>query len=306
MMARAKTRNIPVFFDVDDLVFDPDQIHLVLDTLDQDIERDEIWQDWFGWVGRTAATLKICDAAIVTNTFLARCVEEYAPGTRTNIVPNFLNRRQQELSLSLLSSKRASDFARDEHIHLGYFSGTPTHNRDFAIAEGSLARLLDRDPRVVIRVVGFLEPTGGTVSYQDRLEFYPLQNFLDLQRLIAESEINLAPLQDNRFTNCKSELKYFEAAICGTLTIASPTYTFRQAIRDGETGFLARAHEWDSKLQAAIAAVEDHDTYVAMAERAVRQVEESYSWNCQARLIERTIFGVCGRFSTATATAIND
>jgi len=35
-------------------------------------------------------------------------------------------------------------------------------------------------------------------------------------------EIVIAPLQENVFTNCKSELKYFEAAIVGTIPSYSP------------------------------------------------------------------------------------
>ena len=84
--------------------------------------------------------------------------------------------------------------------------------------------------RVVLRVVGCLEPGQELTKYRDRIEMFPLQDFLNLQRYVAQVEINIAPLQDNVFTNCKSELKFFEAAICGTLTLASPTFCFRNAI----------------------------------------------------------------------------
>ena len=66
----------------------------------------------------------------------------------------------------------------------------------------------------------------------ERIEVCPLQDFVNLQRLIGEVEINIVPLQDNAFTNCKSELKYFEAAIVETVTVATPTYTFSR-VRSG-------------------------------------------------------------------------
>ena len=53
----------------------------------------------------------------------------------------------------------------------------------------------------------------------------------------------------NDFTNCKSELKFFEAGLVETTTIASPTCTFKKAIIDGENGFLAEADEWYDKLE---------------------------------------------------------
>lgn len=291
LVARAKARGLPVLFDVDDLVFDPDHVHLLVHTLDQDPEVEATWDCWFTNIGRTGATLRLCDGAITTNAFLARQIEAYAPRLRARVVPNFLNREQQALSRRLFEAKRGSGFARDGRVHIGYFSGTPTHNRDFDVAAGALARLLDRDPRLVLRVVGFLEPRGELLRHRDRLEFHPLQDFLNLQRLIAEVELNIVPLQDNLFTNCKSELKYFEAAACGTLTVASPTFVFREAVAEGGTGFLARAHEWEAKLRTAIATLGEPDAYAAIAGRAFRHAAAAYGWDRQAGAIVAAVFG---------------
>ena len=76
-----------------------------------------------------------------------------------------------------------------------------------------------------------------------------MTDFRKLQRLMAEVDVNIAPLLINDFTNCKSELKFFEAAAVETTTIASPTYTFLEAISDGKNGFLAKPGEWFSKLE---------------------------------------------------------
>ena len=61
--------------------------------------------------------------------------------------------------------------------------------------------------------------------------------------------MNIAPLLVNDFTNCKSELKFFEAAAVETTTIASPTYAFKKAIADGKNGFLAEPGEWYDNLE---------------------------------------------------------
>lgn len=290
VISRARARNLPVLFDVDDLVFDPGYTHLIVDTLDHDVEVDATWDGFFAFTSRYSATLRMCDAAITTNERLASHLRRYMPGMPVSIVPNFLNRAQQEASRAMLARKRLSGFERDNRVHVGYFSGTPTHNRDFAVAAGAIVRLLERRSDVVVRVVGFLEPKGSLRRHSDRIEMFPLQDFLNLQRLIAEVEINLAPLQDNIFTNCKSELKYFEAAACGTITVASPTFTFSRAISDSCNGFLANAQEWDDKLEAALAVVEDRSTYATMAERAFRHVERDYGWDRHARAIVSAVF----------------
>jgi len=291
MILRARARGMRIFFDVDDLVFDTDYIHLLLDALGQPTGNQELWDYWFAYAGRLGATLQACDGAIVTNEFLAEKVGAYAPHITPNVVPNFLNRRQQAESERLFVSKCRSGFARDGRIHIGYFSGTPSHNRDFEVAASALCAILNEDPRIVIRTAGFLEPKDFIPDHQDRLEVYPLQDFLNLQGIIGEVEVNIAPLQSNTFTNCKSELKYFEAAIAGTLTVSSPSFTLCRAIRDGENGFLSNAHEWDLKLHEAIDTVLDTRGYFGMVEKAFHEVQHLYAWNRHAPQVVSAIFG---------------
>ena len=70
-----------------------------------------------------------------------------------------------------------------------------------------------------------------------------------LQELMGGVDVNLAPLRINRFTNCKSELKFFEAGAVETTTIASPSYAFKEAISDNENGVLAKKDEWFRKIK---------------------------------------------------------
>jgi len=286
LISRAKDRGCRVLFDVDDLVFDPEYVHLILDTLDSPTD-EQSFDLWFAAVARLGTTLRLCDGVIVTNTYLAERVRRYAERP-TYVIPNFLNREQITLSERIFGAKKKAGFSRSEQIHVGYFSGTPTHNKDFEIVAGALARLMRRDPRITLRVVGHLELKSHLTPFSSRIEFHPFQDFLNLQRLVGATEINLVPLQDNLFTNCKSELKYFEAGIVGTVTIASPTFTYRSAISDGENGFLANTQDWDEKLSLLLEMMDD---YPAIAERAFAHSEQRYSWANQAPLIERVVAG---------------
>lgn len=232
---RAKRRGIPVIFDVDDLVFDTRYVHLIMHTLDQTGTSEQDWDFWFAYIGRIGATLRLCDRAITTNAHLAERIADFA-GIETAIIPNFMNASQLDYSRAVQAAKQQSGFMRDASLHIGYFSGSPTHAKDFALTETALAKILHRYPQTRVRMVGYLEPAGPLLAYQDRIDREPFHDYVNLQRLIGATEINIAPLQDNLFTNCKSELKYFEAAIVGTATIASPTYTFLRAIRPGDNG----------------------------------------------------------------------
>jgi glycosyltransferase involved in cell wall biosynthesis len=132
------------------------------------------------------------------------------------------------------------------------------------------------------------------------MEFVPFQDFINLQRVIGSTEINIAPLQDNAFTNCKSELKYFEAAAVGTITIASPTYTFARAIDHGENGYLANSYEWFDQLQEVIEAI---DQLECLSSRARDYVREKYCWFNQWKCIEKALFGACEGESVIDAEA---
>jgi glycosyltransferase involved in cell wall biosynthesis len=287
MITRAKAKGKRVIFDVDDLVFNTDYVHLILRTLDQSLETVEAWNHWFGFIGRIGATLRMCDAAIATNAYLAEKISEYS-GLPSSVIPNFLDREQLEISDRIFEAKARSDFRRNGEIHIGYFSGTPTHNHDFAIVNSALATVLEEDARVRIVVVGFLELKGGLERFADRIIFYPLHDFINLQRLMSMVEINIVPLMDNGFTNCKSELKYFEAAAVGTLTIATPIHSYASCIENGENGYLSTATQWLTSIRTLIKRLDD---YPAMAARAHAHAMSKYAWFHQLPVIERVIFG---------------
>ena len=224
--------------------------------------------------------MDLADEVIVTNDYLADRTREVLDKP-VRIVPNFMGNEQIAYSRGLVAARAAAGRTGDGFLHVGYFSGTPTHNRDFAIAAGAVARLLRADAAARLRVVGYLELKDSPLSgLEDRIDVVPLTNYMDLQRLIAETEINLAPLQDNRFTNCKSELKYFDAAAVAIPTLASPTFTMANAIRHGVNGVLARVDEWDEQLGDLVGSYRERG--VAMGEAAFEHAMSTYSPSAMA------------------------
>lgn len=286
LISKARDYGKRVFFDVDDLIFDLDYLHLIVTTLDQDVTYPGLWDTWFAMIGRLGATLKLCEAAITTNEYLAERIRQFSPKP-VFVIPNFMNREQLQISQRIYQQKQQSGFARDGRIHVGYFSGTPTHNRDLELAASALHRLLIKNPQVVLRVVGYMELKEPLRELGERIERLPFHDFINLQRRVGEVELNLMPLQDNEFTNCKSELKYFEAGIAGTVSIASPVFTYRQGIKEGVTGYLARDYEWDAKLAEALARLGD---YRAMAEQAYADCEQRYAYYHYTDRIAETLF----------------
>ncbi len=248
LVARARAAGCRVLFDVDDLIFDTRYVSLVLETLDRSPD-EEMLDEWFASMSRIGTLLRLCDGVITTNPFLAERIADFSR-LPTWVVPNFLNALQLERSAEV---RRARPRATRSSVNtIGYFSGTPTHNRDFELVAGALAKVMTRHQHVRLLIVGFLDLGSALRGFGERIDILPLTDFLTLQTLIGSADLNIVPLQTNIFSNSKSELKYFEAAIVETPTMATPTYTFRAAIEDGVNGYLVDAYDWEDRLELAV------------------------------------------------------
>jgi glycosyltransferase involved in cell wall biosynthesis len=257
----AKWHSIPVICDLDDYLFDDEAITHSDYLQSQPIEAAHTlireWRELIRLCGYyTGATAFLCDRAKSL--------------ASAHLIPNGLNLAQIELSqLALEEALRAPV---REFLRLGYFSGTLTHQADFAIISRVLARLLQEFPRLCLAVVGNLElgefPALSPFHY--RIEKRPFVDWRLLPAEIARVDINLIPLVVNPFTEGKSDLKYFEAALLKVPSVASPTEVFRSCIQHGINGFLADSpDEWYQSLRVLIL---KHDVRREIGENAYQHV----------------------------------
>ena len=269
LVTRARAAGCRVLFDVDDLIFDTRYVSLVLETLDRN-PGEAMLDEWFAAMSRVGALLRLCDGAISTNHFLAARIEEFAQ-LPTWVVPNFLNALQLDRSEEIRRARDSSERSNGV-TSIGYFSGTPTHNRDFELVSTALANVMTRHTDVRLLIVGFLDVGSALRGFGERIDILPLTDFLTLQTLIGATSLNIVPLQTNVFSNSKSELKYFEAAIVETPTLATPTYSFRLAIEDGVNGYLVDAYDWENRIEQAVRGDLD------LAGVSVRGLEHALRW----------------------------
>ena len=241
LIKRAKRHNIMVLFDLDDLVFDYRDLQVLTESV---CEKNKLY--WLGYVWGVRRIAKRVDGFICTNEFLAEKLKR-SFGKRVGVIRNSLNKEQVELSRELIKQKttKKNDFT------IGYFSGSPTHEKDFRMVEPELIRFLSEHEDTKLEVVGYMEFSDQISQFIDegKVKIRKPVSYLELLKLISEVEVNIAPLVINDFTNCKSELKFFEAAVVETTTIASPIYSYKKAMEDGENGLLARKGEWFDKLE---------------------------------------------------------
>lgn len=238
----AHENKIKVGLDIDDLVFDTKYLDVMLDTIGEKTNQSY----WVAYFASVQSMAKQMDFFITTNKFLSDKIKgSYNKPCKE--IRNSLN--DEQLFASEVYTKRKE--RGDGKFVVGYFSGSPTHKKDLEVALPEVLEFLNKHDEAVLEIVGYmrLDKEVRQRVREGKIIFVPFVDFRKLQKLMAEVDVNIAPLLVNDFTNCKSELKFFEAAVVETTTIASPSYTFKKAIKDGENGFLAKPGEWFDKLE---------------------------------------------------------
>jgi glycosyltransferase involved in cell wall biosynthesis len=275
--------NKPVLYDIDDHIFTLEGNALLVASLDRGLTRFGQAEKWMGVVGRIRQSLQMVDGVITTTDFLATQLRTQF-SVPVAVVPNFLNTEQWEFSSTLRATRVAPP--PDAPV-IGYFSGSASHNRDYQIAEEGLLHVLELFPRARLRIAGYLEPPESLKKFAERIDRLPFMDFLGLQRAISEVSVNLSPLQHNAFSYSKSELKYFEAAAVGVLTVASPVPVFSQAITHQHNGYLADHLAWPDVLEEALTT--PPATQLERATNALTHTADHYTGTALAKEIIATI-----------------
>lgn len=249
LVYEARKLHIPIVYDVDDRVFDLDALPMMTNSIAVDLSLDRHYEFWFAYFARNGFTASRADCFTTTNDYLGGYLQEKF-GKPYRVIRNSLNHEQLSISEKARHKKRLVQRDISDEFIIGYFSGSPSHNNDLAIIAPELAMFLNEHRNAKLYVVGFMQfpEILQPAIAREQIVFEPLTDFLNLQVLTAGVDVNIVPLLDNSFTNCKSELKFFEAGVVDTLTIASPIYTYRHCIRDGENGYLCMPGQWYSRL----------------------------------------------------------
>jgi len=223
---------------------------------------------YYDGINRTQKTLQMCDYATTSTETIALELKKYVKEV-------FVSRNSFDESL-LKRSFDARLLKKDKNdIYLGYFSGSATHNLDFEMIANPVLKILEKYSNVKLLIVGHLDLPSSFDKFKERVEYKNFVPFKELQNLIAEVDINLAPLTDTLFNNAKSEIKYTEAALIKTPSVASPREAFLTIIKDGVNGFVAQnEEEWFEKISNL---VEDKKLRNDIADKAFSDVEKKYS-----------------------------
>ncbi|MDA8393339.1 MAG: glycosyltransferase [Actinomycetota bacterium] len=245
VIERTRSLGAPVLFDVDDLIFDPGAAsHIPALSLLPDDEA----RLWMEGVNRYRTTLEACDGFIGSTAMLVERASALTglPSYRFDNGVGLVSGRDSDAALGRSR--------RDGPVRIGYLSGTNTHTHDWAMVEPAVLDVMRSNPSVELWLIGLIEPSQALQEMSARVRRVGPQHWRLLPQLLRDLDVNLAPLTAGSvFNEAKSAIKWLEAALVETPTVASPTIPNREAVDSGSNGVLASdLQEWASWLDRLV------------------------------------------------------
>lgn len=198
-----------------------------------------------------------CDGAIVSTPRLAEEVRKMQMG------PVFLWRNgidaqtEQAIEYAAKNANRPVSVKAGDPLRIVYASGSRAHEADFRTVSDAVLELMQKHANVELHIIGYLELPEGFESVDNRVFQTMFLDYPSYIAKLAECHICIIPLVPDEFNDCKSAIRYMEAAQVGTPSIITTIGDFTNLVTDGEQAMIAgNSAEWQEKLEALIASPE--------------------------------------------------
>ena len=270
-------------FDVDDLIFDAEILAEKFPRDGSELPETER-QALLDGAALYLAAMKKCRFAWASTDALKSVMQQHLAADRCYVIPNALDPGIGDLPPA--AKKKSGNAA----LYLFYGSGTTTHDKDFSLIAPALLNILDAYPQCRLLLAGYLKLDASWQALAERIQRIPAMSYESYLQVLAEADISLAPLEPGVFADCKSEIKWIEAAARGVVSVVTPTRTFRQAIDHGVTGMLASdSQEWIDCLDNLLKHPENRQQ---MAATAAKQVQQKYSIDAVSEILRTSVESV--------------
>ena len=228
-ITKAKAYGLPTIIDFDD--------HWTLDSthaLYNYYKRNNVAKLSIDWLQR-------CDAVTCTTERLASHIRKYH--SNVTVIPNTIHPLLEQFVWSI------ADLEPREKVNIGWVGSLHHVNDITMLAEFFRKYWLSALPQTSSMVMGgYVE---GQTNYQlianimagnknNPLEVMNALPATAYAKMYQHIDIALAPLADNEFNRCKSELKIIEAGHFGIPVIASDVYPYNTVIKHGVNGYLIK------------------------------------------------------------------
>ncbi|MBK8815441.1 MAG: glycosyltransferase [Methylococcaceae bacterium] len=268
LIETAKALGKITFYEIDDLLFEP-IYPPPLESYGGYVNQDFYFNGLVKGMAYYRSAARLCQFGIASTKPLAEKLGQLV--TSGNC---FLHRN----GLDCNTPSKAPEIKKNKtYIDIFYGSGTHAHNIDF-IAEvlPPLDKLLAKHANVRLIIAGYLQlPSDFLTKYKHQVILKPFAELSTYLTYLSEVDINIAVLLEDDITDCKSELKWFEAASLGVPSVVSKTRNYLDVIRHEVDGFVVLGqNEWFDTLDQLII---NPNKRVQIAKTAMKRVQEDYS-----------------------------
>lgn len=187
--------------------------------------------------------------------------------------------------------RKTRECRRMEHeakgeIWIGW-AGSNTHLPDLNVAKDAMIRILNEFPNVKLCLGGwdgFFRDKEGKIHYPETNPWKDVpenkkivipwaKDMKDYPKMLSHFDIGIAPLEDNDFNRCKSDIKFKEYAGAGVPVIASSVEPYAKSIKNGVDGLLVQTkgavfNDWYKKIKSL---VENRELRLQMAENVQKR-----------------------------------
>lgn len=238
----AKQNDIPVWYDIDDYIFNSEHYPSPFESYCGTISIDR-YQSLIRSNELYSQIIDLCDGVFVSTDALRDVVNIDFPNKDCIVYPNVLD--------DLI------DFEKNEkHENVTIFYGTPTlaHKQVFyEVLLPALIRILDKYPNVNLFLIGHFEIKENAQVFNHN-NFFERKDYLNL---LSKCHINLSTIEINEYTNCKSEIKWLEASQFEIPSIVPRTKTYLNIASKANEQILLFADTEEEYFQALSRLIDD-------------------------------------------------
>lgn len=268
VMARARESGKHVVMDLDD------------DLLSLPVSHPDVLKMYFAGSQLPMLTAMVqVKALTVTTPYLANLLEVY--NTNTYVLPNYLNDTIWRFNSPQISTKKK--------IRIIYMGGV-THTQDLKLLLPAIKILAIKYPDQLEFIfyganLELTEPLPVTVTNL-KSETYVYADFARVA-LSQPADIAIAPLEDNDFNRCKSNIKYLEYSAMGLPGVFSNVLPYSSVIKQGSNGFVAAST--DDWVKAISRLIDDPILRLQIAKEAQGNVRKNWLMSDHAHLWPETL-----------------
>ena len=279
----ANRLGLDTYYEVDDLIFDSSCYPDSFQSFEGQISTTDYAGLQFG-VPLFRYAMSMCKGSIASTPALAEQMQRVTATDANIVIRNGLDERNSP-AITMGANPIRNESGR---VRIFYGSGTKAHNADFnRLVAPSLLNLMQRYPHVDLVIVGHLKLDPELAAMGNRIITHAfITDVTTYWSVLASCDINLAVLEPGIVADCKSEIKWLEAAVLQIPSIVSGTRTYREVVRGGVDGFIANSpEEWQSGLERLIT---DPQLRASIGAEARQKVLRDYDLEVSAQTLKKT------------------